>query len=188
MDTLFPDIFQPNGFSYHPDFLSTEEETELIKAISATSLHPLIFQGFAAKRKVQSFGVDYNFDKRSVSPGKQIPNDFHFLLLKAAHLLSLSVSDFGEMLVTEYPEGSVINWHRDALPFDIVVGISLLSDCIFRFRPYDKQKQNRNAIIRFPVKRRSLYIIKDEARNDWEHSIDPVKQKRLSITLRTLRS
>ncbi|MBX9850590.1 MAG: alpha-ketoglutarate-dependent dioxygenase AlkB [Cytophagaceae bacterium] len=91
------------------------------------------------------------------------------------------------MLVTEYPTGSVINWHRDAPPFDLIAGISLLSDCKFRLRPHDKSKQCRTSIISFPVKRRSLYIMQGPARTDWQHSIAPVKETRYSITLRTLK-
>ena len=83
--------------------------------------------------------------------------------------------------------GSVINWHRDAPPFDIIAGISLLSDCSFKLRPYDKTKRKRNTIISFPVQRRSLYIMEGVARSEWEHSIAAVKQLRYSITLRTLR-
>jgi alkylated DNA repair dioxygenase AlkB len=88
--------------------------------------------------------------------------------------------------LTEYPVGAVINWHRDAPPFDIIAGISLHSDCVFKLRPYDKAKQGRRSVISIPVKRRSLYIIRDTARTDWEHSIAPVNDVRYSITLRTL--
>ncbi|MGV3657809.1 MAG: alpha-ketoglutarate-dependent dioxygenase AlkB, partial [Chitinophagaceae bacterium] len=95
--------------------------------------------------------------------------------------------DISELLVTEYPPGSVINWHRDAPPFDTIIGISLLSDCVFKLRPYDKAKQERKATISLPVQRRSLYVMKDSARTEWEHSIAPVKQTRYSITLRTLK-
>jgi alkylated DNA repair dioxygenase AlkB len=94
---------------------------------------------------------------------------------------------FAELLVTEYPVGSVINWHRDAPPFDIIAGISLMGDCNFRLRPQDKGKQTKAFVISFPVARRSLYIIQGAARTDWQHSITAVKQTRYSITLRTLR-
>ena len=101
--------------------------------------------------------------------------------------MSVPSASLAEMLVTDYPEGSVINWHRDAPPFEMIIGISLLSDCNFRMRPYDKGKRTRNAILSLPVKRRSLYILNGEARAQWEHSISPVKEKRYSITFRTLK-
>jgi alkylated DNA repair dioxygenase AlkB len=81
----------------------------------------------------------------------------------------------------------VINWHRDAPPFNIIAGISLISNCNFRLRPQDKAKQTKAFVISFPVNRRSLYIIQGATRNNWQHSITPVKQTRYSITLRTLK-
>ena len=188
MPTLFP-FWPPHppGFSYIEEFLSMQEEIHLIEAVRSVTVHPMIFQGYQAKRKVQSFGYDYHFDTRKLIPGTPIPNAFQSLIDKVAKHLSLPPEDFAELLVTEYPQGSVINWHRDAPPFDIIAGISLLQDCNFRFRPHDKSKQGRKSILTFPVKRRSLYILQQESRNDWEHSISPVKGTRYSITLRTLK-
>ena len=91
-------------------------------------------------------------------------------------------------MIIEYPPGAVINWHRDAPPFDIIVGISLLSNCTFKLRPHEKEKQTRSSIISFPVERRSLYVMQGPSRTDWQHSTNPVKETRYSITLRTLRS
>jgi alkylated DNA repair dioxygenase AlkB len=188
MDTLFPiEPGFPEGFHYFPDFLSEEEEADLVKQIKNHPLHPFNFQGFEAKRKVASFGFDYHFDKRNLTQGKEIPAAFTVLIEKVAGHISMPSENFAELLLTEYPEGSVINWHRDAPPFGLIAGISLLSDCTFRLRPHDKAKQNRRSIISLPVRRRSLYIISESARTDWQHSIAPVKQTRFSITLRTLR-
>lgn len=189
MTTLFPIVpVFPEGFSYFPDFLNEAEEQELLALLAGVELHTLIFQGFEAKRKVESFGYDYNFDSRQISKGEPIPSGFAFLVEKVANFVSVPSASLAEMLLTEYPEGSVINWHRDAPPFKMVIGISLLSDCNFRMRPYDKSKRTRNAILSLPVKRRSLYILNEDARSRWEHSISPVKEKRYSITFRTLKT
>jgi alkylated DNA repair dioxygenase AlkB len=189
MNTLFPVGPElPEGFSYQPGFISLEEEERLLAETRKIALHPMIFQGYEAKRKVASFGYDWSFEKRLLSKGKDIPAAFHELIRKVAGQFGLNSEDFAELLLTEYPIGSVINWHRDAPPFDIIIGISLLSDCKFRLRPYNKSRQGRGSVISLPVSRRSLYIMKGEARSEWEHSIAPVKQVRYSITLRTLRS
>jgi alkylated DNA repair dioxygenase AlkB len=188
MDTLFPiETKFPGGFTYIPNFLTEAEELDYQNAISKIDLHTFNFHGYEAKRKVVSFGYDYNFEQRTLSKGREIPPIFDPLMEKVATKLSVKKEDFEEFLITEYPVGSVINWHRDAFPFDLIAGISLLGDCTFRLRPWDKTKQGRNAIISFPVKRRSLYIIQGPARSDWEHSISPVKKVRYSITLRTLK-
>ena len=101
--------------------------------------------------------------------------------------IALKKENIAELLVTEYPPGSVINWHRDAPPFDLIAGISLQSDCTFKLRPHEKEKQTRKATVSFKVGRRSLYVMEGEARTHWQHSIAPVKHLRYSITIRTLK-
>jgi alkylated DNA repair dioxygenase AlkB len=189
MLTLFPTApIYPDGFVYQPDFISHEEETNLLQQVEKLPLKTFIFQGYEARRKVASFGYDWSFEKRTLSKGKEIPALFDWLIEKVAAHLQLERKAISEFLVTQYPEGAVINWHRDAPPFDAIIGISLLSDCVFKLRPHDKAKQERNNTLSIPVKRRSLYVLKDEARTAWEHSIAPVKQTRYSITLRTLKA
>lgn len=186
---MFPlEPVYPEGFDYLPSFISRAEEEELLKVIKNIQLHTFIFQGYEAKRRVASFGYDYSFDKRSLSKGKEIPAEFAGLIEKVAAHLGSKPQDFAELLVTEYPVGSVINWHRDAPPFDLIAGISLLSSCTFKLRPHEKAKQDRASTISFPVEPRSLYIMQGPSRSEWQHSISPVKQVRYSITLRTLRS
>jgi alkylated DNA repair dioxygenase AlkB len=92
-----------------------------------------------------------------------------------------------ELLVTEYPPGSVINWHRDAPPFDLIAGISLSSDCTFKLRPHAEEKRNRKTTVSLTVANRSLYVMQGASRSEWQHCITPVKDVRYSITLRTLR-
>ena len=189
MNTLFPiEPFYPDGFTYTPGFISVDEEIRLYKEISTIELHNFNFQGYTANRKVASFGYDYSFENGKLSKGKEVPAAFDFVIKKVSDHLQVPAAEFAEFLITEYPPGAVINWHRDAPPFDIIAGISLMADCTFRLRPQDKSKQGRGSVISFPVERRSLYIIQGPARTDWQHSITPVKLTRFSITLRTLRN
>ncbi|WP_293299892.1 alpha-ketoglutarate-dependent dioxygenase AlkB [Pedobacter sp. UBA4863] len=188
METLFPiGPVMPYGFSYYPDFITKEQEQKLLEMISGMDLHTLIFQGYEAKRKVESFGYSYHFDTRTITKGKPIPEQMIFLVRKVEQWFSLPEGSVAQVLVTEYPIGAVINWHRDAPPFDKIIGLSLQSDCTFKQRPYDKAKQGRKSVISQTVKRRSLYIMQEEAREDWEHSTAPVQEIRFSITMRTLR-
>ena len=188
MNTLFPlELKLPEGFNYYTGFLSADEETELYEAISTIELHHLNYHGYKANRKTASFGYDYNFENNKLNKGKNIPASFNWLIEKTARYISVERNRFAEMLITEYPPGTVINWHRDVPQFDLIAGISLLADCTFRLRPYDKTKQTRSSVISFRVQRRSLYTIHGNARWNWQHSIMPVKQTRYSITLRTFK-
>jgi alkylated DNA repair dioxygenase AlkB len=188
MDTLFPlEPLLPPGFKYIPRFLSPQEEKELLETLAAIEVVPMNFHGYTAKRNVASFGAGWSFSNQALVKGEDIPKEFDPLLEKISLQFSVSKNEMAQLLVTEYPVGSVINWHRDAPPYDFIIGVSLLTDCLFRFRPYDTKKQSRGAILSLPVERRSVYLIKGEARREWEHSIAPVKQKRYSITVRVLR-
>jgi alkylated DNA repair dioxygenase AlkB len=188
MSTLFPiEPVWPPGFSYFPGFIGETEELGLLQEISRLELHVFNFHGYEAKRRVASFGYDYSFEKRTISRAKQIPGAFDDLIQKVASHTGIRKENFAELLITEYPIGSVINWHRDAFPFDVIAGISLASDCTFRFRPHEKIKQVRGSVIPIHLQQRSLYIIQGQARSEWQHSISPVKSVRYSITLRTLK-
>ena len=180
--TLFPE-----GFVYVDDFITAEDEVRLCEIIHSIQLHTFMFQGHEARRKVASFGFNYNFEHRSLTRGEPIPPEFYPLIRKVERHLSLSENSFAELLITEYPVGSVINWHRDATPFGIVAGVSLLSDCLFKLRPYNKEKRIRKSTISLKVAPRSLYVMSGPARYDWQHSTAPVNSVRYSITLRTVK-
>ena len=175
------------GFVYYPDFITESEEQELLAAIQDIPLHSFMFHGYEAKRRVKSFGHNYSFDEKKLRQGKKIPEDFRFLMQRVGLSLAIDPTEIRELLVTEYPIGAQINWHRDAFPFEVVAGVSLLADCTFRLRPFERRKQSRKSIRSCVVKRRSLYVIRGEARLEWQHSIPAVQQKRYSITMRTMR-
>lgn len=187
MNGLFPELTFPPGFSYEENFISTEEEFALIELIQKIPLKTFIFHGYEAKRRVTSFGYDYHFTSRSITKGDPIPKEFDSIVTRVAKVMKVSPDKVAEVLVTEYPIGSVINWHRDAPPFDKIAGISLGTDCIFKLRPYNSQIRRRNETVSIVAHRRSLYVIDKESRSDWEHSISPVKNIRYSITFRTLK-
>lgn len=177
----------PEGFHYYPDFITVEQEQQLLAEIQGTALHPMVFQGYTAKRKVASFGYDFNFTTRQLTKGRPIPAQLGWLLDKVAAHLSISPEEIAELLFTEYPPGSLINWHRDAPPFDRIAGISLGAECLFKLRPYEKSLRSKKNSYSLPVAPRSIYIIEGEARSEWEHSTAPVADTRYSITLRTLK-
>lgn len=73
MNTLFPveHVF-PEGFLYIPDFLSQHEESDLYREILKIEFRTFTFQGYKAKRKVASFGYDWNFEEQALVKGKKI--------------------------------------------------------------------------------------------------------------------
>lgn len=189
MNTLF-DIgpVLPEGFKYYPHFITETEENHLLNAIQQLELQTMKFHQYEAKRKVVSFGRGWSFTEQQLKQGDPIPVEFHFLVDRIANHLFIPKDSIAQFLITEYPVGSVINWHRDAPPFDIIAGVSLLSDCNFQLKPHEKEKQTRSATITLPVERRSLYSMQGPAKTEWQHSTAPVNKVRYSLTFRTLRN
>lgn len=183
MATLFdiPPSYPP-GFYYYPQFLTMDEEAQLLDAARGVELEAFQYEGYQAKRRTAGFGFDFHFDTGQLTQGLPIPPVFDRLRAKVGGMTGILPEDFKELLVTQYPPGSVINWHRDAPPFKLIAGVSLLADCQFRLRPFGARKP----LLSFRVARRSLYVMEGEVRTAWQHSIAPVAHERYSITLRTL--
>ena len=188
MNTLF-DICPvlPVGFNYSPGFITGAEELQLVRAIEGFDLQNMKFHQYEAKRKVISFGQGWSFTEQKLKEGNPIPGEFDFLVERIAAHLKIQKWSIAQFLITEYPVGSIINWHRDAPPFETIVGVSLLSDCIFKLRPHEKEKQTRAATISLPVQRRSVYSMTGISKTAWQHSTAPVNKVRYSLTFRTLK-
>ena len=182
---LFGDLQTlPEGFMYAPRFLSADEERALLREIAALDFHEVRMHGVVARRRVIQYGWKYAFDGARLSEGPALP---HFLLPirdRAAVLASVPAESLSEALITEYPPGAPIGWHRDAPGFGIVVGISLMSACRFRFRRGPERGSPRVTLTLEPG---SAYVISGPARSEWQHSIPEVDALRYSITFRTLR-
>jgi alkylated DNA repair dioxygenase AlkB len=69
--------------------------------------------------------------------------------------------------------------------FGEVIGVSLVSSCIFRLRRKLGTKWERASIVAGP---RSAYLLSGPARTEWEHSIPAVEALRYSITFRNFKN
>ena len=178
-------IHPPEGFVYRPEFLSQDEERQLLAAIQQLPFEQALFQGYVAKRRIVAYGVDYSFDTRQVTPGEPFPDFMLRLRNRLGELLpDVAPDQFVEGLVTEYTPGTPIGWHRDAPQFGVVCGLSLLSPCRMRLRLATEEEYEITNVL---LDRRSAYALTGEARWRWQHSIPEVKELRYSITFRTLR-
>lgn len=173
----------PEGFRYQPDFLSADEERDLLGHIRALQFGDVRMHGVVARRRVVQYGRNYSFDSSRVTAGAEIAAFLRPLRARVADLAGRMPEEFSEVLITEYPPGAPIGWHRDAPPFDIVAGVSLLSACRFRLRRYDRT----GGVISLEIEPRSIYVMAGTARTAWEHHIPPTPALRYSITMRTLR-
>ena len=175
----------PEGFRYHPDVLDEEEQHTLAGEIKRLPFKEFEFHGFSGKRRVVSFGWQYDFNHAKLREPGAIPAFLLPVCEKAAGLAGLAKRGLEHLLITEYGPGAAIGWHKDRSIFADVIGISLLSPCTFRLRKKAGAGWQRASILLAP---RSAYLLRGTARNEWEHSIPAVDQLRYSLTFRNFRT
>jgi len=175
----------PAGFAYQPEFLSREEEAQLAAWLATLPFQAFQFRGYEGKRRVMSFGWQYDFTRSHLVKADDMPAELLPARARAAAFAGLAPDDLQQCLLNEYLPGAPIGWHRDRPIFEKVVGISLLAPCNFRLRRRIGERFERRTIELAP---RSIYRIAGEARSVWEHSIPPAKAHRYSITFRNFRT
>jgi hypothetical protein len=185
------DVALPDGFVYCREFVTAAEEVQLVNQLGRVAFAPFEMRGVIAKRRVAFFGRSYDA-AGAASPA--IPAFLMPLRERVAAWVGVNAGDFAMALVNEYAAGAPIGWHRDAPQYEIVAGISLLSACRMRFRPYVAPQiqrttsERRTATHEVVLEARSAYLLAGAARRDYEHHIPAVRSLRYSITFRTLRA
>jgi alkylated DNA repair protein (DNA oxidative demethylase) len=171
----------PEGFQLVPDFLSEAEEAAILGWARTLPSEPFVMRGQASKRRITRFGVSYGVGE---GPPLPIPAELDPIRRRVATFVGLEPEDFAQAMISRYPPGAGIGWHRDFPVFgDVIAGISLGSEARMRLRPKDRPRDAVDVVL--PA--RSLYVLSGPARSEWEHHLPAVKAERWSITLRTLR-
>ncbi len=190
MSLLQPALFEappraPEGFKHQADLLSGAEAEELHRRLAELNFKPFEFRGYLGKRRVVSFGWRYDFNHARLSRAEDIPAFLDPVRLKAAAFAGLDPAQLEHVLINEYAPGAGIGWHRDRPQFEDVIGISLGSPGLMRFRRKQGERWER---VSQPVEPRSAYLLRGLARTEWEHNLPEVEALRYSITFRTMRA
>ncbi|HYG54485.1 MAG TPA: alpha-ketoglutarate-dependent dioxygenase AlkB [Burkholderiales bacterium] len=175
----------PKGLVYELEFLSPEEERALVEHIKGLPLEEAKYKAYTARRRTVSYGYEYDFDHLKMHPAPPMPTFLSQLKEKVGDQTGISADAFVHALVTEYRPGVELGWHRDVPEFEVVVGISLAGPARMRFRPYPPKKGQKTFAL--DLEPRSMYILRDEIRWGWQHSVSPTPALRYSITFRTRR-
>jgi alkylated DNA repair dioxygenase AlkB len=173
------------GLLYEPDFIDAAGEAALLEHIRGLTLEEARYKSYTAKRRTASFGFEYDFDHLKMHPAPPMPAFLDPLRESVAARLAIPKQDFVHTLVTEYRPGTELGWHRDVPEFEVVVGISLAGPGRMRFRRYPAKRDSETFIL--DLEPRSIYVLRDEIRWRWQHSVSPTPALRYSITFRTRR-
>jgi DNA oxidative demethylase len=172
----------PEGFRYVREFLSADEERALLEEMQHAAFREVRMRGQVALRRTAHYGWDYGYESWQITPAAPVPDWLLPLRERAAALIGASPPALEEVLVTEYPPGAGIGWHRDAPMFGpAVIGVSLGAPARLRFR----RAGGSSALLLEP---RSAYVLDGPSRKEWRHSIPGSKALRYSITFRTLKA
>jgi alkylated DNA repair protein (DNA oxidative demethylase) len=174
----------PPGLRYVPDLLSADDEAALLPRLRELDFASIQMRGQIARRRTVHFGWVYGYESWQIAPGPALPAFLEPLRERAAALAGVEPGTLAEALLTEYPAGAGIGWHRDAPQFGLVVGVSLLGACRMRFQRGTGAARQTHALELAP---RSAYVLDGAVRWQWQHSIPPTKRPRYSVTFRTLR-
>lgn len=197
------------------DFVSAQEEEQLLAAVDASPWHSL------AKRRVQHYGYEFCYDIRNVNTQHRLgdlPSFVDCILEKIPEFKKLDEAadvSLDQLTVNEYPRGVGLSPHIDThSAFEgSIYSLSLSGPCIMEFRMYsdidndndndddgDRDEESLNSIrkaIYLPP--RSMLLLSGEGRYAWQHyiphhKVDKVKDsvirrgsRRVSFTFRKVR-
>ena len=175
----------PEGLLYERDFITADEEQALLAHLARLPFAPATYKSFTAKRRVMIYGSAYDFAANRLTPAPDFPEFLLALRRKAAALIRVEEAAFGHALINEYRPGTPLGWHRDVGEFEVVVGVSLAGTCRMRFRRYPAERKAK--VLTLDLEPRSVYVLRDEIRWRWQHSVAATRELRYSITFRTRR-
>ncbi len=179
-------VEQPDGLRYRPDFVSGDEEGLLLTFLETVDFREVVMRGQVARRTVRHYGWDYGYESWALVPAEPLPHALSSLRERSATLAGLEPEALSQTLVSRYPPGAGIGWHRDAPMFGgTIVGVSLHAAARMRFQ---RSVGGARRTWELKLEPRSAYVLAGAARSAWQHSIPATGELRYSVTFRTVRN
>src|SRR6218665_1442267 len=160
------------GLVYQSEFLTAEEERDLLGIVALLPLQAARYKEYLARRRVASFGGSFDYDVNRLLPTMALDVRLKPLRVRVATWLGVA-------------PGTPLGWHRDVPDFERIVGVSLGGRATLRFRPYPYEPGLQRKVAHLQVAPRSIYRMENEARWGWQHCVEPTLELRWSITFRT---
>ena len=88
----------PEGLLFKPDFLTVQEERDLLALLQTLPFYEFKLHGVAAKRRVLHFGLRYALDSRVLSTAPEIPSELEPIRHRAAAFAGIAPDEFSQTL------------------------------------------------------------------------------------------
>ncbi len=172
------------GLQLEEDFVTTQEEEELLKHIDASEWNTKL------NRMTQHYGFEYVYASTTSTATTPIPEWCNMIIDRLLEKKLLSVRP-DQMIVNEYIPGQGIGLHTDHVKLfaDGIVSVSLGSDIMMGFQNTETKEMKHLSL---PT--RSALVLHGVARYKWRHGIKQrssdggVKRgRRVSMTFRKMK-
>jgi alkylated DNA repair dioxygenase AlkB len=156
-------MFNLDDYLYR-DVISVEEEIQLNESI------PNLTKKYS--RKILRYGIS-KYDNNLIS--LEVPQ---YLLDLSDKLIRLDILKFvpKDYTINIYKPDDFIDYHIDLGDDDTVI-LSILCPITFNLKKDED-------IISFEFPRRAVLLMTGEYRTEWQHAIEPVKERRISVVFR----
>ncbi len=158
------------GFSLILDFITKEEEYKIMSFVKRENK-----KRTTGRNNIQRFGSNVPYNNFVVS--EQIPDYLNNLSKKIYSLGGLTFEPDSVSINEYYPNQNIVPHIDSKSSGDVITVLSLLGPAEMIFEKKEEK-------LKFHILPRSLIQIKGEARAEWKHSIEPVKEMRYSIVFR----
>ncbi|CAK1544752.1 unnamed protein product [Leptosia nina] len=156
----------PKGLSILPDFISHDEEQKYINLFDWTT------EANLKNRQVKHYGYEFRYGSNDVDLNSPLPEsipDECNMLWERLKTFGFDIETPDQLTVNKYCPGQGIPSHVDRhSPFsDTILSLSLGSDVVMDWRHHS------NKYVPVVVPSRSMLVMQNEARYDWQHGIQP---------------
>lgn len=160
------------GLTLLEDFITPEDETLILQQVPPTPPRAAVTE----RNSVRRYGSQSVY--RTGVLEKSIPGSLSDICVRLFKEKILGYVPHS-VTVNEYQRGQLIPPHIDDRKCGPVIAVlSLLSKARMRM---ESPEQVSHWLVLPP---RSLLLMKDEARYDWKHSVEPVEELRMSVVFR----
>lgn len=176
------------GLLVYPDFITEEEEQEILQALDNEPDNPWKTANFNGKHKGKRWGVHCNLrDRRVSAPERPMPSFYHRILQPKLAQLGLTPNEANAI---DYRPGDFLTSHVDdrQLSKEPIANLSLAGACTMTFTNVTaRNKPSLPDSYRMYLPRRCLQVLTGAARYDMAHGIEAADlhdHRRVSLTMR----